>query len=204
MQEYIKKLVSQTTSEASVSNLFFCRKFILCCSDYMLIFPCCFIVAWRAQFAGMLLNSGPNLVDPRGRLLPRSYDVLGNSFIVLILSYYRIWLALPFGLSVLILSGFPFCRSIHHIYISKGWSRHCSSTYEPLYYQGWKSQLWGGKCLWLFKTCKIQIKYHCILSSIKYHDYYSSNIIIIVQISFLVISIRGCSSFFTIILCKLY
>ncbi|KAK9282697.1 hypothetical protein L1049_010917 [Liquidambar formosana] len=31
----------------------------------------------RAQFAGMLLNSGPNLVDPRGRLLPRSYDVLG-------------------------------------------------------------------------------------------------------------------------------
>ncbi|RVW76218.1 mRNA cap guanine-N7 methyltransferase 2 [Vitis vinifera] len=30
-----------------------------------------------AQFAGMLLNSGPNLVDPRGRLLPRSYDVLG-------------------------------------------------------------------------------------------------------------------------------
>ncbi|XP_059457325.1 mRNA cap guanine-N7 methyltransferase 2 [Corylus avellana] len=31
----------------------------------------------RAQFAGMLLNSGPNLVDLRGRLLPRSYDVLG-------------------------------------------------------------------------------------------------------------------------------
>nr|CAN61601.1 hypothetical protein VITISV_013027 [Vitis vinifera] len=31
----------------------------------------------QAQFAGMLLNSGPNLVDPRGRLLPRSYDVLG-------------------------------------------------------------------------------------------------------------------------------
>ncbi|KAA8539209.1 hypothetical protein F0562_025901 [Nyssa sinensis] len=31
----------------------------------------------RAQFAGMLLEAGPNLVDPRGRLLPRSYDVLG-------------------------------------------------------------------------------------------------------------------------------
>ncbi|XP_057979509.1 mRNA cap guanine-N7 methyltransferase 2 isoform X2 [Malania oleifera] len=31
----------------------------------------------RAQFAGMLLNSGQNLVDPRGRLVPRSYDVLG-------------------------------------------------------------------------------------------------------------------------------
>lgn len=31
----------------------------------------------RAQFAGMLMNFGPNLVDSRGRLLPRSYDVLG-------------------------------------------------------------------------------------------------------------------------------
>ncbi|PRQ58687.1 putative mRNA (guanine-N(7)-)-methyltransferase [Rosa chinensis] len=31
----------------------------------------------RAQFAGMLMNYGPNLADPRGRLLPRSYDVLG-------------------------------------------------------------------------------------------------------------------------------
>ncbi|XP_038710407.1 mRNA cap guanine-N7 methyltransferase 2 isoform X2 [Tripterygium wilfordii] len=31
----------------------------------------------RAQFAGMLMNFGPNLVDPRGRLLSRSYDVLG-------------------------------------------------------------------------------------------------------------------------------
>ncbi|XP_048326559.1 mRNA cap guanine-N7 methyltransferase 2 isoform X2 [Ziziphus jujuba] len=34
----------------------------------------------RAQFAGMLINSGPNLVDPRGRLLPRSYDILGYNF----------------------------------------------------------------------------------------------------------------------------
>ncbi|KAF7149284.1 hypothetical protein RHSIM_Rhsim03G0109900 [Rhododendron simsii] len=31
----------------------------------------------RAQFAGMLLDAGLNIVDPRGRLLPRSYDVLG-------------------------------------------------------------------------------------------------------------------------------
>ncbi|CAK7325333.1 unnamed protein product [Dovyalis caffra] len=31
----------------------------------------------RTQFAGMITNAGPNLVDPRGRLLPRSYDVLG-------------------------------------------------------------------------------------------------------------------------------
>ncbi|GLT88792.1 hypothetical protein SLE2022_068010 [Rubroshorea leprosula] len=31
----------------------------------------------RAQFAGMILNAGQNLVDPRGRLLPRSYDMLG-------------------------------------------------------------------------------------------------------------------------------
>ncbi|XP_022860479.1 mRNA cap guanine-N7 methyltransferase 2 isoform X3 [Olea europaea var. sylvestris] len=31
----------------------------------------------RAQFASMLMDAGPNLVDPRGRLLPRSYDVLG-------------------------------------------------------------------------------------------------------------------------------
>lgn len=31
----------------------------------------------RTQFAGMIMNAGLNLVDPRGRLLPRSYDVLG-------------------------------------------------------------------------------------------------------------------------------
>ncbi|ESR49848.1 mRNA cap guanine-N7 methyltransferase 2 [Citrus sinensis] len=31
----------------------------------------------RALFAGMLMSAGPNLIDPRGRLLPRSYDVLG-------------------------------------------------------------------------------------------------------------------------------
>ncbi|KAJ0101196.1 hypothetical protein Patl1_05967 [Pistacia atlantica] len=31
----------------------------------------------RALFVGMLMSSGPNLIDPRGRLLPRSYDVLG-------------------------------------------------------------------------------------------------------------------------------
>lgn len=39
-----------------------------------------FATAVRAQFAGMIMNSGPNLVDPRGRLLPRSFDVLGNAF----------------------------------------------------------------------------------------------------------------------------
>ena len=39
----------------------------------------CFLIFWlpRALFAGMLLDAVPNLVDPRGRLLPRSYDVLG-------------------------------------------------------------------------------------------------------------------------------
>ncbi|KAK1263339.1 mRNA cap guanine-N7 methyltransferase 2 [Acorus gramineus] len=31
----------------------------------------------RAQFAGMLSRFGANFVDPRGRLLPRSFDVLG-------------------------------------------------------------------------------------------------------------------------------
>ncbi|KMS95250.1 hypothetical protein BVRB_010600 [Beta vulgaris subsp. vulgaris] len=31
----------------------------------------------RAQFGSLILKFGPNLVDPRGRLLPRSYDVLG-------------------------------------------------------------------------------------------------------------------------------
>lgn len=31
----------------------------------------------RAQFAGMLTSAGPNFVDPRGRLLPRSFDILG-------------------------------------------------------------------------------------------------------------------------------
>ncbi|KDP45042.1 hypothetical protein JCGZ_01542 [Jatropha curcas] len=31
----------------------------------------------RMHFAGMVMNAVPNLVDPRGRLLPRSFDVLG-------------------------------------------------------------------------------------------------------------------------------
>ncbi|XP_037495049.1 mRNA cap guanine-N7 methyltransferase 2 isoform X3 [Jatropha curcas] len=33
--------------------------------------------AQRMHFAGMVMNAVPNLVDPRGRLLPRSFDVLG-------------------------------------------------------------------------------------------------------------------------------
>ncbi|PNX72221.1 mRNA cap guanine-N7 methyltransferase 2-like protein [Trifolium pratense] len=35
------------------------------------------IVAARAQLAGLLTNYAPNLLDTRGRLLPRSYDMLG-------------------------------------------------------------------------------------------------------------------------------
>ncbi|XP_061358271.1 mRNA cap guanine-N7 methyltransferase 2 isoform X2 [Gastrolobium bilobum] len=31
----------------------------------------------RAQLAGLLMNYVPNLLDPRGKLLPRSYDALG-------------------------------------------------------------------------------------------------------------------------------
>ncbi|KAM7263470.1 hypothetical protein ACFE04_001153 [Oxalis oulophora] len=31
----------------------------------------------KAQFTSMMANSGPNLVDTRGRLLPRSHDLLG-------------------------------------------------------------------------------------------------------------------------------
>ncbi|KAF3336223.1 mRNA cap guanine-N7 methyltransferase 2 isoform X2 [Carex littledalei] len=31
----------------------------------------------RAQFAGLLSNYAPNLLDPRGKLLPRSFDILG-------------------------------------------------------------------------------------------------------------------------------
>ncbi|KAF3669566.1 mRNA cap guanine-N7 methyltransferase 2 [Capsicum annuum] len=31
----------------------------------------------RAQFLGMLQDAGHNFIDPRGRLLPRSYDILG-------------------------------------------------------------------------------------------------------------------------------
>ncbi|CAN4115051.1 unnamed protein product [Withania somnifera] len=31
----------------------------------------------RAQFLGMLQDAGHNFIDPRGRLLPRTYDVLG-------------------------------------------------------------------------------------------------------------------------------
>ncbi|XP_050282061.1 mRNA cap guanine-N7 methyltransferase 2 isoform X4 [Quercus robur] len=57
----------------------------------------------RAQFAGMITNSVPNLVDPRGRLLPRSYDVLA----------------------------FSFHRSLHHIYISKTRPRYCSPNNDP-------------------------------------------------------------------------
>ncbi|GAU35650.1 hypothetical protein TSUD_394900 [Trifolium subterraneum] len=40
----------------------------------------------RAQLAGLLTNYAPNLLDTRGKLLPRSYDVLGNA---LIISFYH-------------------------------------------------------------------------------------------------------------------
>jgi len=35
----------------------------------------------RAQLAGLLTHYVPNLLDPRGRLLPRSYDALGDALI---------------------------------------------------------------------------------------------------------------------------
>ncbi|KAF8052903.1 hypothetical protein N665_1492s0007 [Sinapis alba] len=31
----------------------------------------------RAQFGSLLMNAGPNFVDPRGKLLPRAFDLLG-------------------------------------------------------------------------------------------------------------------------------
>ncbi|KAL0847837.1 hypothetical protein Bca101_021084 [Brassica carinata] len=31
----------------------------------------------RAQFASLMMNAGPNFVDPRGKLLPRAFDLLG-------------------------------------------------------------------------------------------------------------------------------
>lgn len=40
-----------------------------------------FLVEDRAQFGSLILKFGPNLVDPRGRLLPRSYDVLGDVYL---------------------------------------------------------------------------------------------------------------------------
>lgn len=44
----------------------------------------------RAQLAGMLVDAGHNLVDQRGRLLPRSYDVLGDSVLHIIHCVIRI------------------------------------------------------------------------------------------------------------------
>lgn len=50
--------------------------------DMCIVFPFCnWNAAQRALFAGMLMSAGPNLIDPRGRLLPRSYDLLGVVFI---------------------------------------------------------------------------------------------------------------------------
>lgn len=36
------------------------------------------VFIFRPQLAGLLSSFGPNLVDARGRLLPRSYDILGK------------------------------------------------------------------------------------------------------------------------------
>lgn len=52
--------------------------FITLCTIEMLTSLPPFTLLQRAQFAGMLLDAGLNIVDPRGRLLPRSYDVLGD------------------------------------------------------------------------------------------------------------------------------
>lgn len=50
---------------------FFEPKYSFPCGDF----------AVRAQLAGLITTLCPNLVDPRGRLLPRSFDVLGDSFV---------------------------------------------------------------------------------------------------------------------------
>lgn len=54
------------------------------------------------------MNAGLNLVDPRGRLLPRSYDVLGVAFNLFsqklrlnFLCYHFIHTFHPFGISIL-------------------------------------------------------------------------------------------------------
>lgn len=61
-------------------TLHYCVFFIV--SSAFLYMHCWFLLfpLQRTQFAGMIMNAGLNLVDPRGRLLPRSYDVLGVAF----------------------------------------------------------------------------------------------------------------------------
>lgn len=47
-----------------------------------LLFHC--LLSHRPQFVGMLQDVNHNLIDPRGRLLPRAYDVLGVPFYLVV------------------------------------------------------------------------------------------------------------------------
>ncbi|KAK2634168.1 hypothetical protein Ddye_028960 [Dipteronia dyeriana] len=84
----------------------------------------------RAQFAGMLMSSGTNLLDTRGRLLPRSYDVLGVVLFIIFLQNCHLQL-------------YPFCTihssafsllqvSIPHLYF-KNLIRMLSHHLQPHY-----------------------------------------------------------------------
>jgi hypothetical protein len=78
--EFLENLWKELKSEWYLHFKFtLCYVFCHCCWNLIIHSPY-LVLPKRAQFAGMLMNSGPNLVDPRGRLLPRSYDVLGDAF----------------------------------------------------------------------------------------------------------------------------
>lgn len=54
--------------------------FLLLLSKVVLHCWCFSPLLVRAQFASLLMNAGPNFVDPRGKLLPRAFDLLGKPF----------------------------------------------------------------------------------------------------------------------------
>lgn len=77
------------------------------------------------------MDAGHNLVDQRGRLLQRSYDVLGDSCFIVVHT-----ISLELMTSLLHYTGYLKlslrCRSIHNIHLSKARSRYCPSPHDPI------------------------------------------------------------------------
>lgn len=86
------------------------------------------------------MSCGPNLLDSRGRLLPRSYDVLGNKW--KLFPHPPTWVYYHFSNSMLLICfyGNLFNRSVHNIHISEARSRHHPTNHNTLVT---RNQLWS-------------------------------------------------------------
>lgn len=107
----------------SGSDYFVFVLFFLTCNFWVISLWCLVV---RSQFVSMLFSYGGNFMDPRGRLLPRTFDLLGANLCLIHNGFFIRDLLL--GL-IFITTGFRF---VLHICIPEAWSRCRPTHYDPL------------------------------------------------------------------------